>query len=331
MAMRMMGEQFVTGETIDEALANSPHAGGARLPLLLRHARRGGDDGRRRRALPAPTTRRRSTPSARPRPAAASTRARASRSSSRRCIRATAARRRERVMGELLPRREGAGAAGEALRHRPQHRRRGGRPAGALARPAGGAVLDPELAGWNGIGFVVQAYGKRCPFVHRLAHRPGAAQRAPDHGAAGEGRLLGRARSSAPRWTGWTASRSTPARSTPTSPTSPARASCWRRRDAVFPQFATHNAQTLAADLSPWPGRDFHRGQYEFQCLHGMGEPLYEEVVGPEQARTAPAASTRRSARTRRCSPTWCAGCWRTAPTPPSSTASPTRACRSRS
>ena len=28
-------------------------------------------------------------------------------------------------------------------------------------------------------------------------------------------------------------------------------------------------------------GPDFYRGQYEFQCLHGMGEPLYEEVVGP--------------------------------------------------
>ncbi len=25
--------------------------------------------------------------------------------------------------------------------------------------------LDPALAGWNGLGFVVQAYGKRCPFV----------------------------------------------------------------------------------------------------------------------------------------------------------------------
>ncbi len=25
--------------------------------------------------------------------------------------------------------------------------------------------LDPALSGWNGLGFVVQAYGKRCPFV----------------------------------------------------------------------------------------------------------------------------------------------------------------------
>jgi RHH-type proline utilization regulon transcriptional repressor/proline dehydrogenase/delta 1-pyrroline-5-carboxylate dehydrogenase len=26
-------------------------------------------------------------------------------------------------------------------------------------------VLRARLAGWNGIGFVVQAYQKRCPFV----------------------------------------------------------------------------------------------------------------------------------------------------------------------
>ena len=46
------------------------------------------------------------------RPAAASTKARASRSSSRRCIRATARAQRERVMAELLPRAARAGAAG---------------------------------------------------------------------------------------------------------------------------------------------------------------------------------------------------------------------------
>ena len=26
-------------------------------------------------------------------------------------------------------------------------------------------ALDPDLADWDGLGFVVQAYGKRCPFV----------------------------------------------------------------------------------------------------------------------------------------------------------------------
>ncbi|HUH39804.1 MAG TPA: bifunctional proline dehydrogenase/L-glutamate gamma-semialdehyde dehydrogenase PutA, partial [Castellaniella sp.] len=51
--------------------------------------------------------------------------------------------------------------------------------------------------------------------------------------------------------------------------------------DAVFPQFATHNAHTLAAIVELAGADRFAPGQYEFQCLHGMGEPLYEEVVGP--------------------------------------------------
>ncbi len=93
-------------------------------------------------------------------------------------------------------------------------------------------------------------------------------------------------------------------------------------RDVVFPQFATHNAQTLAA-IYHLAGRDAAPDAYEFQCLHGMGEPLYDEVVG-QGSSAARRAFTRPSARTRRCSPTWCAGFSRTAPTPPSSTASPT-------
>ena len=52
--------------------------------------------------------------------------------------------------------------------------------------------------------------------------------------------------------------------------------------DAVYPQFATHNAQTLASVVT-MAGPNFYRGQYEFQCLHGMGEPLYEEVVGRDK------------------------------------------------
>ena len=52
MAMRMMGEQFVTGETIEQALANARPREARGLSLLLRHARRGGDDGARRAGLP---------------------------------------------------------------------------------------------------------------------------------------------------------------------------------------------------------------------------------------------------------------------------------------
>ncbi len=50
-------------------------------------------------------------------------------------------------------------------------------------------------------------------------------------------------------------------------------------RAHLFPQFATHNAQTLAAILEG-AGPNFRPGDYEFQCLYGMGEPLYDEVVG---------------------------------------------------
>src|SRR5208282_164684 len=47
-------------------------------------------------------------------------------------------------------------------------------------------------------------------------------------------------------------------------------------RHAFYPQFATHNAHTLAAVLE-FAGND---RDFEFQRLHGMGEALYEQVVG---------------------------------------------------
>jgi RHH-type proline utilization regulon transcriptional repressor/proline dehydrogenase/delta 1-pyrroline-5-carboxylate dehydrogenase len=50
--------------------------------------------------------------------------------------------------------------------------------------------------------------------------------------------------------------------------------------DAIYPQFATHNAHTLSA-IYQIAGQNYYPGQYEFQCLHGMGEPLYDQVVGP--------------------------------------------------
>ncbi|MFQ5957835.1 MAG: bifunctional proline dehydrogenase/L-glutamate gamma-semialdehyde dehydrogenase PutA, partial [Alphaproteobacteria bacterium] len=49
--------------------------------------------------------------------------------------------------------------------------------------------------------------------------------------------------------------------------------------DVFYPQFATHNAHTLATVLElAGDSRDF-----EFQRLHGMGEALYQEVVGPDR------------------------------------------------
>lgn len=141
-----------------------------------------------------------------------------------------------------------------------------------------GLALDPDLAGWNGLGFVVQAYGKRCPFVIDwivdLARRTGRRimvrlvkgaywdaeiKRAQVDGLAGFPVYTRKVHSDV------------------------AYIACARKllavRDAVFPQFATHNAQTLST-VYHLAGPDFAIGDYEFQCLHGMGEPLYERVTG---------------------------------------------------
>ena len=48
---------------------------------------------------------------------------------------------------------------------------------------------------------------------------------------------------------------------------------------ALYPQFATHNAHTLASILH-YAGS---RRDYEFQRLHGMGEALYAEVIDPDK------------------------------------------------
>ncbi|HYZ25265.1 MAG TPA: bifunctional proline dehydrogenase/L-glutamate gamma-semialdehyde dehydrogenase PutA, partial [Rhodopila sp.] len=140
-------------------------------------------------------------------------------------------------------------------------------------------ALDPALDGWNGLGFVVQAYGKRAPFVidwlidlgrrsgHRLmvrlvkgAYWDSEIKRAQVEGLADFPVFTRKVH-------------------TDVSYLACARA-LLDAPDAVFPQFATHNAQTLAAVMQ-MAGPDYRPEQYEFQCLHGMGEPLYEEVVGP--------------------------------------------------
>ena len=142
-------------------------------------------------------------------------------------------------------------------------------------------AMDPELAGWNGLGFVVQAYGKRCPFVIDwivdLARRSGRRIMVRlVKGAYWDAEIK---RAQVDGQTGFPVY-------TRKVHTDIAYIACARRllaaRDAVFPQFATHNAQTLATILS-MAGDDFRIGDYEFQCLHGMGEPLYDEVVGPDK------------------------------------------------
>ncbi|HEX7871384.1 MAG TPA: proline dehydrogenase family protein, partial [Sphingobium sp.] len=139
-------------------------------------------------------------------------------------------------------------------------------------------ALDPELAGWDGLGFVVQAYGKRCPFVIDwivdLARRTGRRIMVRLVKGAYWDAEIKRAQvdglADFPVYTRKVH-------------TDVAYIACARKllaaEDAVFPQFATHNAQTLAT-IHHLAGPDFAVGRYEYQCLHGMGEPLYEQVVG---------------------------------------------------
>jgi len=50
-------------------------------------------------------------------------------------------------------------------------------------------------------------------------------------------------------------------------------------RDTIYPQFATHNAYT-AANIVELAGED--KTGFEFQCLHGMGDSLYDQIVTQE-------------------------------------------------
>ncbi|MBK4775449.1 trifunctional transcriptional regulator/proline dehydrogenase/L-glutamate gamma-semialdehyde dehydrogenase [Candidatus Pantoea edessiphila] len=137
--------------------------------------------------------------------------------------------------------------------------------------------FESELASWNGIGFVIQAYMKRCPFVidelislaqrskHRIMVRlvKGAYWDTEIKRAQIEGL------EDYPVYTRKTY-------------TDISYIACARKLLSVpkliYPQFATHNAHTLAT-IYHVAGNDFYPGQYEFQCLYGMGEPMYQEIV----------------------------------------------------
>jgi len=280
MAMRMMGEQFVTGQTIAEALANSRkmESKGFRYSYdMLGEAAATAEDAARylrdyEQAIHA---------------IGASAAGRGIYEGPGISVKLSALHprysraQRERVMEELLPRLRGLAVLA----------RRYDIGINIDAEEADRLELsldllealcfDPDLAGWNGIGFVVQAYGKRAPAVldwiidlarrsnHRImlrlvkgAYWDSEIKRAQVDGLEGFPVFTRKIH------------------------TDVSFIACARKLlaapDAIFPQFATHNAQTLAT-IHAMAGGNFYPGQYEFQCLHGMGEPLYEEVVGREK------------------------------------------------
>ncbi|MEE9545409.1 MAG: bifunctional proline dehydrogenase/L-glutamate gamma-semialdehyde dehydrogenase PutA, partial [Rhodospirillales bacterium] len=141
-----------------------------------------------------------------------------------------------------------------------------------------GAVFgDRRLAGWEGLGLAVQAYQKRAPMVIDWL-----ADLARRHGR----RLMVRLVKGAYWDTEIKRAQELGLDGFPVFSrkvcTDVSFIACAARllaaRDAIYPMFATHNAQTLAAVLElAGEYRDF-----EFQRLHGMGESLYDHVAGKD-------------------------------------------------
>ncbi|RMF12906.1 MAG: bifunctional proline dehydrogenase/L-glutamate gamma-semialdehyde dehydrogenase PutA [Alphaproteobacteria bacterium] len=133
---------------------------------------------------------------------------------------------------------------------------------------------DPDFEDWNGLGLAVQAYQKRAPFLLDwlllLARETG--RRIPVRlvkGAYWDSEIKHAQELGVPDFPVWTRKSATDA----------CYLVCARRLldepDAFYPQFATHNAHTVAAiDTMAEAEADF-----EFQRLHGMGTVLYDAAA----------------------------------------------------
>jgi RHH-type proline utilization regulon transcriptional repressor/proline dehydrogenase/delta 1-pyrroline-5-carboxylate dehydrogenase len=134
---------------------------------------------------------------------------------------------------------------------------------------------DASLAGWDGFGLAIQAYLKRAPavidHVDALCRRTGR-------------RMMVRLVKGAYWDTEIKLAQERGLADYPVYTRKPATdvsyLACARQmlamRERLFPQFATHNALTVASILE-MAGDD--KSGFEFQRLHGMGEPLYEAVT----------------------------------------------------
>ena len=135
-------------------------------------------------------------------------------------------------------------------------------------------LADPSLSGWDGFGLAVQAYQKRAPAVidWALATAEGLGRRLMVRLVKGAywdtevKRAQERGLADYPVFTR-------------KAMTDLCYADCVRRllgaRPHIYPQFATHNALTVASVIEEAGGVE----GYEFQRLHGMGEALYESLI----------------------------------------------------
>lgn len=141
-------------------------------------------------------------------------------------------------------------------------------------------AFDGTLAGFEGIGFVVQAYQKRCPYV--IDYLVDLAQRSGRKfmvrlvkGAYWDSEIKRAQVEGMPGYPVYTRKIHTDL----------SYLVCAQKllaaNEVIYPQFATHNALTLAT-IYTW-AQQAGISRYEFQCLHGMGETLYDQVVGKDK------------------------------------------------
>ena len=141
----------------------------------------------------------------------------------------------------------------------------------------GRVLADRSLAGWDGFGLAVQAYQKRAGAV--IGWLDGVAQ-------ALDRRLMVRLVKGAYWDTEVKRAQERGLADYPVFTRKPMTdlsfMACMRRllaaRPRLYPQFATHNALTVASVIEEAGGV----AGYEFQRLHGMGEALYEELLAEE-------------------------------------------------
>ncbi len=140
----------------------------------------------------------------------------------------------------------------------------------------GPLFADPSLSGWNGLGLAVQAYSKRAlkliDWLAAVAQATG--RRIPVRlvkGAYWDSEIKWAQEAGLAGYPVFTRKVNTDVAYLAASRALLARPDCF------YPQFATHNAHTVA-----WIATIAGNRPYEFQRLYGMGEALHREVVHPE-------------------------------------------------
>jgi len=141
---------------------------------------------------------------------------------------------------------------------------------------------DPDLAGWDGFGLAVQAYQKRA-----LPQLDWLAEMARRHGR----RLMVRLVKGAYWDTEVKLAQEHGLEGYPVFTRKASTDLCYlvcaqrllAEPAAFYPQFATHNAHSVASILEYAKHGTEQAVPFEFQRLHGMGEALYEQIVGADK------------------------------------------------